>query len=139
MSSIFRGIEASPGELALAADFRSKNPILAEGMSDTQLGKIAATLTPDRLATPSTLPSVETYDETRQRLKVTVTSLANKLAYKANREPRDVHKAWINKGNPRHEDADNAHLEKKIEWLVQRLEKIGVPKPVNHSNLSPAQ
>ena len=139
MSSIFRGIEATPAELALAADFRSKNPILAEGMSDTQLGKIAATLTPEKLTSPSAMPRTETYDETRQRLKVTVTSLANRLAYKTGREPRDVHKAWIKRGNPRHEDANNAQLEEKVNWLVENLERIGVPKPVSQPHLSPAE
>lgn len=136
MSSIFRGIEASPNELALAADFRSKNPVLAEGMSDTQLGKIAATLAPDKVPLPATAARSETYDEKRQRLKVTVTSLANKLAFRAGREPRDVHKAWIKKGNPRHEDADNGHLEQKVDWLVTNLEKIGIPSPTGTSVFS---
>ena len=136
MSSIFRGIEASPGELALAADFRSNNPVLAEGMSDTQLGKIAATLAPDKVPLPATAARSETYDEKRQRLKVTVISLANKLALRAGSEPRDVHKAWIKKGNPRHEDADNGHLEQKVDWLVTKLEKFGIPSPTGTSVLS---
>ena len=136
MSSVFRGIEATPQELALAAEFRANNPDLADGMSDTQLGKIAATLKPDSLSKPLNINKLETYDEKRHRLKVTVTSLANSLARKAGREPRDVHKAWIKNGNPRHEDADNAQLQQKVDWLVDKLEKFGIPNPTDASAFS---
>ena len=136
MAAIYRGIEATPQELALAAEFRANNPDLADGMSDTQLGKIAATLKPDSLPKLSNVSKLETYDDKRHRLKVTVTSLANRLANKAGREPRDIHKTWIKNGNPRHEDADNAQLQQKVDWLVDKLGKFGIPNPTSASPFS---
>ena len=122
---IFRGEQATEAELKLAAKFRAEHPEIASGIPDTQLGKIAAAYEePDVLAeleTKSETPAPETYDEKRKRLQQRASKLANKLAYRKDLSPRDVHRDWLKQGNRRHSEADLSDLENKISWLESEL------------------
>ena len=107
--------------IVIAKAFRSQHPEIAAGLADSQIAAIAQTFAPDAIPIKPKLASVETYDETRKRLKQTAQSLANRLAYATGREYRDVHSQWIGMGNPRHENATNDDLQRKIHWLVDEI------------------
>ena len=121
--AVFRGQRTTAEELLIAEQYRKKNPIISEGLSDTQIAHIA--IAHGAVAEPvRTLPEhAETYDEINQRLKKESHKLANKIAQRRDIHPKDVHQAWISSGGPRHEDATNEQLALKVEWLAKALDQ----------------
>ena len=118
---------AAQYELKRARELRAAEPTLYSNISDVQLGKIAAQLSPQvEKAEPR---QIETYDETRRRLSQTASKLANRLAWMRNVEPREIHTLWIADGNARHEEADNAVLQAKVDWLVGEIEREQLGRP----------
>lgn len=118
---------AAQYELKRARELRAAEPTLYSNISDVQLGKIAAQLSPKvEKAEPR---QIETYDETRRRLSQTASKLANRLAWMRNVEPREIHTLWIADGNARHEEADNAVLQAKVDWLVGEIEREQLGRP----------
>lgn len=114
-------------ELQRARELRREQPMLYNNISDVQLGKIAAQILPK--IEPKKPNSVETYDQARSRLSKTASKLANRLAWLRQVEPREIHTLWIANGNARHEDADNAALQAKVDWLVGELEREQLGRP----------
>ena len=129
---------ASQHELKRARDLRSKKPKLYANISDVQLGKIAADLLPSN--EPANDRTIETYDQIRLKLGRTASKLANQLAWSRSVEPREIHTEWIANGNARHEAADNAVLQAKVDWLVGEIEReqIGLTSPFDMVQQIPA-
>ena len=129
---------ASQYELKRARDLRSKKPKLYANISDVQLGKIAADLLPSN--EPANDRTIETYDQIRLKLGRTASKLANQLAWSRSVEPREIHTEWIANGNARHEAADNAVLQAKVDWLVGEIEReqIGLTSPFDMGQQIPA-
>jgi len=114
-------------ELKRAKELRKNKPSLYAGITDVQLGKIAAELAP--VASHTSQKQIENYDEVRQRLGRTASQLANRLAWMRSVEPREVHLEWIANGNRRHDDADNTELQKKVDWLAGEIEREQIGRP----------
>ena len=114
-------------ELQRARELRKEKPTLYRNISDVQLGKIAAQILPQNQ--PKQPSQIETYDQARYRLSKTASKLANKLAWLRNVEPKEIHTLWIANGNARHEEADNAVLQAKVDWLVGEIEREQLGRP----------
>ena len=114
-------------ELQRARALRKERPTLYRNISDVQLGKIAAQISPQNQ--PKKPSQIETYDQARNRLSKTASKLSNKLAWLRSVEPKEIHTLWIANGNARHEEADNAMLQAKIDWLVNEIEREQLGRP----------
>ena len=119
--AVFRGDHATPEMVKLAQELRKKNPDLSVGISDVQLGALATTIDPTLLQKVSLPQKVETYDEKRNRLIKTVTTLSNKLAVKWGVDWAEVHRRWRQKGNPRQSIATPEELQSKIDWIISEF------------------
>ena len=119
--AVFRGEHAAPEMIKVAQELRKKNPDLSVGISDVQLGALATTIDPTLLQKVSVPQKVETYDEKRNRLIKTVTTLSNKLAVKWGVDWAEVHRRWRQKGNPRQSIATPEELQSKIDWIISEF------------------
>ena len=119
--AVFRGEHATPEMVKVAQELRKKNPDLSVGISDVQLGALATTIDPTLLQKVSVTQKVETYDEKRNRLIKTVTTLSNKLAVKWGVDWAEVHRRWRQKGNPRQSIATPEELQSKIDWIISEF------------------
>ena len=119
--AVFRGDHATPEMVKIAQELRKKNPDLSVGISDVQLGALATTIDPTLLQKVSLPQRVATYDEKRNRLIKTVTTLSNKLAVKWGVDWAEVHRRWRQKGNPRQSIATPEELQSKIDWIISEF------------------
>ena len=123
IEAVFRGEHAKPELVKVAHKFRLKHPDLSAGIGDVQLGALALAIDPTLLAKVSASRQPETYDQKRAKLQKTVTTLSNKLAYKWNVDWPEVHRRWIEKGNPKQSKSTLEELQSKIDWIVSEFEK----------------
>ena len=69
LEAVYRGEHASPEENC--SGFRQKYPDVSFGISDVQLGALAATFDPSLFDNASVVAKPETYDEKRKRFQRT--------------------------------------------------------------------
>ena len=110
--------------MKLAETYRTKNPKLYEGLSDTQIAGIVLDANPNALPDKEKIQSSETYDDVRKRLIGQITILNNRLAYQQDVEPKEIHKKWISLGGKRHEDSSIKDLKAKLDWLTTELDEL---------------
>ena len=122
LEAVFRGEHASPEVVKIAQDFRQKYPDVSVGISDVQLGALAATFDPSLFDNASMVAKPETYDQKRDKLSKVVNTLSNKLAFKWGVDFSEIHREWIRKGNPAQANSTLEELQSKIDWIISEFE-----------------
>ena len=137
-TAVFRGSETPEIHLKLAETYRTKNPKLYEGLSDTQIAGIVLDANPNALPDKEKIQSSETYDDVRKRMIGQITILNNRLAYQQDVEPKEVHRKWISLGGKRHEDSSIKDLKAKLDWLTTELEELAFQQSFEAEDYFPA-
>ena len=128
LEAVYRGEHASPEVVKIAQDFRQKYPDVSFGISDVQLGALAATFDPSLFDNASMVAKPETYDQKRDKLSKVVNTLSNKLAFKWGVDFSEIHREWIRKGNPAQANSTLEELQSKIDWIISEFNRPG-PSP----------
>ncbi|MDC0162013.1 helicase-related protein [Paracoccaceae bacterium] len=125
-NGIYRGQFAGKVEMNLAKVWRSNHPNVAHSISDVDLANVLATQQlEDQVSQPEISAPVpeETHDEKVRRFKKRIQHQVNRLAHIKNREPKEIHRKWLDLGKPKHAISTIEDLKSKSDWLDAQIEK----------------
>lgn len=135
---IYAGEAYLPEELRYAEDLlRRSSENRMSAVSPTQLaamlrelekqGVIPATISSDRKPPVEDLEvdSGPTWDDANEALRSKINGLVNLLARRTGEPHDEIHRGWMQRGNPSQLASSNDDLNRKINWLEKKLTRVG--------------